>query len=418
MILKEGIADIMKGNEIIDGIKRYKTPDLKVVRDNCITQENGQKPPVSIGFRKAALITATAAMICLIVIGALYMAARSNIDTEADSGQQQTVGNSPAAPQENPTPESAAPDNSARPAAPVIEAQPLNSFSFAAHVVSFTDAWQNDGNNTSQFSIDNVPGNAIAVYNEDLQTYFVCLGLICEGENIKNIEVSVEEGYFAMPKQIVLAPGAEPVYLGFGDWARIENFDVIGEKVSFGSDDVDIMNLDILFWVAEGVTVDDTPLEVVIRAKATFHDGTTDEVTSVINLADAATFDGLIRFVAIEAQKHFEAMRDYYTNIPLEDCELVPDSVKVFTEVYKYVFGNGFSIECYLSVELFGLGEDGVSMAYVGTFLLEYDKGSTTRVGWGDDAGEGDERGYIVVMTRDDEGIYTGMVYRTPKRVS
>jgi hypothetical protein len=93
--------------------------------------------------------------------------------------------------------------------------------------------------------------------------------------------------------------------------------------------------------------------------------------------------------------------RDYYAALSLEDCELVLGSVRTFTDYYRLVFGDGnYRINLHeggIEEELFD--ERGV-------YLLD----------WGDSFGDDDERGFIALVKRDDDGSMKGMVYRTPPR--
>jgi len=101
--------------------------------------------------------------------------------------------------------------------------------------------------------------------------------------------------------------------------------------------------------------------------------------------------------------KHSIKMGDasnFYFNVPLEECELIPSSVKTVTDVYEFETGID-------SLERYEIIDDGVL----------FQRGSITRIMWGDYFDD-DERGFVAVIKCDTDGIMTGMVYRTPVHVS
>ena len=91
---------------------------------------------------------------------------------------------------------------------------------------------------------------------------------------------------------------------------------------------------------------------------------------------------------------------DFYFNIPLEECEIIPSSVKTVTDVYEFETGID-------SLERYEIIDDGVL----------FQKDSITRIMWGDYFDD-DARGFVAVIKCDKDGIMTGMVYRTPVHIS
>jgi hypothetical protein len=94
-------------------------------------------------------------------------------------------------------------------------------------------------------------------------------------------------------------------------------------------------------------------------------------------------------------EEPWKANYDYCMNIPLEECELVPDSVKTVTDGYEYQ-GEGWFI---------GGGVGGPAE------YMEFDADGVFRSGIvGDNGGT-----LIIVFKRGEDGTVTGMLYRAPE---
>jgi hypothetical protein len=124
---------------------------------------------------------------------------------------------------------------------------------------------------------------------DDGQNIYLNVGLKCEGNNIKNVEFSTDEGFFAKQYIDKTKPGWESgvstLYIGNADGSHSiamfgDKFDIAGNKLTL---DKDITNGDLLIFVGqEKVQFKDS---VTIRALATFNDGTTNERTLTIDLS-------------------------------------------------------------------------------------------------------------------------------------
>jgi hypothetical protein len=151
-------------------------------------------------------------------------------------------------------------------------------------------------------------------------------------------------------------------------------------------------------------SADDLPWEVVIRAVAIFEDGTSAEQTIL--------FDLLVAIVELKDLEQSAIMynesRDYYAGLLLEDCELVPDSVRPFTGTYEYSICEDSLRNSNKTVSI-SLGDWIDDDAY-------FDENGLRMIDWGDSYGD-DERGFIVIVKRADDGSMTCMIYRTPPRI-
>jgi len=376
---------------------------------NRIRQKQGRGHPVSrlaarvpAAAAAVAAVAAAAAVICLIVVGYMYL--------------------SPAQPQDAGNPVAVMADMKNQPTDAI--SQPFgnethNAFTFLAYAASLPDTGSDD---QKEFNAGNRPDNVLAHYEREHSRFLVGLGLRCGGENIRNIEISVGEGYFAKLKPVLITPSDGPItpsdgpiYIGIDRLTIFDNFEAIGSSVTFGDDSVSTINIDMMFWVLEGVDFSSLPEEVEIRAKVTFLDGATQESVSLIDLTDVVYITEWASLENQQLRQELYEMHDFYLNIPLEECELVPYSMQVVADVYVYELGSD-SHEATIFPMTFDLAVDGLYRT--GRGEPEFDEYGVCRIAFGDDAGDGDSRGYLVVIKRDESGTMTGMVYRTPKRVA
>jgi hypothetical protein len=102
-----------------------------------------------------------------------------------------------------------------------------------------------------------------------------------------------------------------------------------------------------------------------------------------------------------ESQAEAERVREFFENIPLDKCELIPESVKVFKDVYEFTVGerdNPYTPYAELTfyaewVEFAKFDKDGIHRA---GFVADDDR----------------EFYYMLVIKRDNNGTLTGMVYK------
>lgn len=232
-------------------------------------------------------------------------------------------------------------------------------------------------------------------YDSETATFYVSVGLRYEGENIESVTFTTEEGFFA--KQYInklsgekhvtkMYVGAENRLVMYGT-----EFEPAGEKVTL-SDETMTEDL-LLFWGTQAENFHEVPKSIPIHAKALFRDGETQEITISIDL----TGPGVGTFM-LEEEELLQAEREkaYYEALPLDQCELVEESVMVVTDVYEVKLPSNTSwIEIRDDMEF---DEDGVYRAGI--------------------RGVPDADGYAVylpVIRRSEDGTYTGMVYRVPE---
>ena len=89
------------------------------------------------------------------------------------------------------------------------------------------------------------------------------------------------------------------------------------------------------------------------------------------------------------------AEQDFYDNIPLEDCELIPESVQILSDVWEYNVG-GTTSRFDIYEEYLKFNEDGI-----------FRQGYT---------GDGDSV-VISVIQQNDNGTLTGMLYWIPQHI-
>ena len=100
-------------------------------------------------------------------------------------------------------------------------------------------------------------------------------------------------------------------------------------------------------------------------------------------------------------QKDLEAYEKLLQSIPLDQCEVVPDSVQALTygDTYEYHMGNPLATSCKPiteeSMETAPFDQNGVL---------------TISSSLPDDGSDG----YIGVIERNGDGTFTGMVYKVP----
>ena len=367
----------MKGREIIYHAVRAKMPDREQVRENCLRQTVSEKRTVKRPVLRRSVFTAAmaAVLIMCIMFGAMLINPKSdNIFTlNAYAMEQMTDGS--------------------------IGLRKVD-------LLNETYYW--------------------STYN-DGSVFYVNANLKCEGENIKYVEFYADNGFFAKQYlkiengKIITEAGVPASYRkapGDDDYTLVmygEDFDVIGESFTL---DKDALTDDFLLFV--GTEVSDWreyPSQMIIRAVATFNDGKTQEETITLDLAKAENGMGIRKLPPEEIEKQKAELEKYNIilhSISLEQCEIIPDSVKNLTygNIFEYSYGNNKksvdvtmffpiteeSIDSAINQGLFD--ENGIFIQGSNLYDLfeEYD---------GSD-------GYIAVIKNNGDGTFTGMVYKVP----
>ncbi len=232
----------------------------------------------------------------------------------------------------------------------------------------------------------------------DGETLYINLCLKYEGENLQSVDFIAKEGSFA--KQIIGDPraGENPPQLYVGADSRLavygDVFEPIGDTLTL-RDQTDLDGV-LLFWCGPAEDTMDHPDSIGIKAVATFRDGQTQAADLSVDLT-GSTGMGIAGCgkTSEEDIARWNAQFDYYTTLPLEDCELLEDSVEDVTgkEVYEARIGTGIS--------------------FLRDFdMLEFDENGVYRSGYGEDGGEV----YMPVLKKEEGRLY-GMVYRVPEEL-
>lgn len=231
----------------------------------------------------------------------------------------------------------------------------------------------------------------------DGENFYVSVGLRYEGHNIKSVDFITEEGFFAKQyiDELTIGENVSKVYAGTDSRLVMygTEFDIVGNTVTLNNetttDDL------LLFWGTPATDMSEVPQTIAIRSIATFQDGRTQEIAISVDLSGVGAYTSATS--KQEWQQH-EAEMDYYRNLPLEQCELVEESVETVTDSYEVRLVNSTSwITIHDEMEF---NEDGI---WRGGFC-------------GDFTVDGYEV-YIPVIQRDNNGLYTGMLYKVPKNL-
>ena len=244
-------------------------------------------------------------------------------------------------------------------------------------------------------------------YDAQNGLFLVNVGLKGDGDNIKSIEFFVETGVFA----IQLAGNSDidvlKTQVDSGNRLTIGDnhfFFNIGNSLIIDSDarTDDIL----LFW---GIYTENPgylgvpcPEEINIHTKANFYDGTSAEQTVTIHYA-APNVTVIANMYNEDELKRMNDEYEYYMNIPLDECRLMPETEDSLTVKLANI---GYD-ELYYEFDI-GYGNQGV---LVQVEHLEFDESGVARSGLtsGRDGGM-----YIVVIKRETDGELTGMVYKLP----
>ena len=355
----------MKGNEIINHIVRAEMPDMEQVRGKCvqqaISQEQHKKRPV---FKAAVSFATAAAVICLMVFGSIFL-----------------------------TP------------------QDGNMFVIKAYAMEV----QEDGSvQLREVDIaDTRPEYWGGYIDRKTNTMYVSLGLRCEGENIESVEFSTASGFFA-EQYIGNLSDLEARVSGDASVGAIRvgpdnqmimfsmDFDDVGSTIILDNETVDDY---LLFWGGNYVDSAESesppfPKEINVHAKVTFSNGKTAEKDITIDLSGKGFY---INSPSAEGdQKDRKEYRELLLqgSIPLDKCEVVPDSVQTlrYGDTYEYHMGDPL-VTAYRPIT-----EESMDALFDENGVFRID---STLPSDGSD-------GYITGIKRNEDGTFTGMVYKVP----
>ena len=232
----------------------------------------------------------------------------------------------------------------------------------------------------------------------DGENFFLNVGLRYEGSNIESVDFITEDGFFA--KQYIgnlsVGDNVSKMYVGAENRLVMygEEFEIAGDVLTLNEE---TMTDDLLlFWGTKVSDMREVPKHIEIRAVAKFNDGRTQEATVPINISGTGVASG--SFVSEEERQQREEEFEYYMNLPLEQCELVEESIKTVTDVYEISLDSSTS---WITIR----------------DNMPFDENGIYRSGLhGEPTIDGSEL-YIPVIQRDAEGVYTGMLYRVPKEL-
>ena len=235
----------------------------------------------------------------------------------------------------------------------------------------------------------------------DGEYLYISVGLRYEGENIESVTFTTEEGFFAKQSISALSTGENVgrMYVGADNTLVLvgTEFEIVGSQVTLSGE---TMTDDLLlFWGMESET-GAHPNKLEMTAVATFRDGRTQEVPISVDLSSGAGL-ALFRKSPLSEEEQQEAQQQgaetyaYYQSLPLEDCELIEDSVEAVTDVYEVPLGS-------VVTSIITLNEN-----------MEFDEDGIWRGG----PATSSDQVYIPVIRRNADGTYTGMVYRVPEEL-
>ncbi len=244
----------------------------------------------------------------------------------------------------------------------------------------------------------------------ETHTMYVGLGLRCEGEHIESVEFSTDNGFFAEQYignlSEISTSGVPAMYVGpenqmvmFGN-----DFKNVGSTIILNNENAEDY---LLFWGTSYVENLEFPYyppfpeEIYVHAKVTFSNGKTAEQDAVIDLSGTGTaaYKPSDEQKA-QDQKDFEAYEKLLHSIPLDKCEVVPDSVQTLTYGDTYEYNTTPSSTGYAQITKESM--DTAPFDETGIFKIN----SSLPTDGSD--------GYIAVLERNGDGTFTGIVYKVP----
>lgn len=248
---------------------------------------------------------------------------------------------------------------------------------------------------------------------------YISLWLRWEGQNVEDITLETASGRFArqyIPADLAamdsealanaqLQDRAFLVDVGVGEHdLRLvslgDDFEDLGQRFTIAPEELtDQLRL---FWAMDipGLTTDSQdellPDGFSLTATARFRDGQTQQVPIQAYLSHIPSYTGIP--VGPEQLQKDEQEFEYYVNLPLDQCELVEDSVRTVTEPCESGKGTWYFVPSPEDFDENGLYVDGYSLGggFVDTPAAEL---------------------YLTVYRLEDDGTVTGMLYRVPKEL-
>jgi hypothetical protein len=305
------------------------------------------------------------------------------------------------------------------------QAQSVNSLTFVAFLANQHDVgWV--GENEFEYYMADLSPMFSALFCTERGLYIAPINFTIEGENITSFELSACVGNFAKLKQTVFDGFAPGTMRDFNELLmNPDSYEIVGSEVTLDGSYTGYSVM--MHWIMENVALDSMPKEVDFRVTASFSDYSTEDMVVTVRLPDVQstsewlseplyidqhresfpleTFDGNMEYneALRDISNALSNMKQQFENrgqqieqllsIPLEDCELIPESVKLFTDVYRFDF-----VEHIFEWEL------------IRGFQIS--EGQYERVAIISDLDYG--VGYITVVRRGSDNNLTGMVYRVP----
>ena len=236
----------------------------------------------------------------------------------------------------------------------------------------------------------------------DNDNFFLSVRLQAVGDNIQSVNFITDDGFFAkqhleIENGEVVIGNASVLFVGESDLIAVvgTDFEIIGSYFTLDSND---MTDNLLLFLGMNIADRDMlggllPSQMVIRAVATFTDGTTQEEIITISLSG----EGII--ATDRSDEPWAGHGEWWKNINLDEAELLPESIKNIPYVQPglvYEFQvDGFHRPLAIYEHQLQFDENGIAWGdFMSDFLIS------------------DGNVYFSVVKRDDNGVLTGMVYR------
>ena len=218
-------------------------------------------------------------------------------------------------------------------------------------------------------------------YSDDFKSSILLMKLDWYGEELSTVKFTADRGYFIY-------------YIFDNDLNDEEIFTSEGSNIL--QLDNDMLNSELhlywtLGWVDENIVF---PENIKLSTGLIFNDGITVEQSFELETMKINT----------DINK-WRDINEFLANVDLDDCELIPESVKPFKYYYEFVVRDTPGMRQIIEYERTESMDD---------FLRKFNENGIYRFDSSHQFGIDLLRGYIAVIKLDDEGIMTAMVYRTP----
>ena len=403
----------MKNEKLIAAWNNANPREAAVIRIFDRIQEK-QNSTYHIGktvLKKAVALASMAVVICLAVTGVMYLTARDSSGAPESAHLNEAVRDAADFQHGGVSISSNVSPSQAEAGAIPIQ-QGDNNFVLLA----YTFEPQQDGTvvlrETEILDRDiSMRGFPLTLDKYENGVYFSGVGMICNGNNIAGVEFTVNEGVFGKLSKsgLVKWQSDAEALLGYNN----DEVDILGNCVYLSKDD--ITGDTVLMWCIENLyDIDRSHREIIIKARATFTDNNIAEQIVFLDFSPEAIIERekLYRIAGLEYLERLE----YYRSIPLDECELVPDSVQQVSHVYQYNFKPTEETESGLSNPgIVWVNDNGFANGREG---FEFDENGLMVAGYSDTFGDDLDRGCIFVIKLEDDGTTTGMLFRPPLKES